>query len=301
MSLDIQRDLSFGVLAARSNVGVSTCRVLHRGQPVSSVSGAGGLLMIVPGEPGRYLFRGLPANAPVQITVVERDGLRLGGQGEALRLSAFTFDEGTSNAGGELLFLLGATLATSATGHAYQEGVYYGAVDIELSYWSQPDQAYVKPLFGVTVQVELQSSIAMEQLQPLNFGAMSAFSHSAQRASLRLSPTGAVSLSNSTLARIISIGGASPGRIRVSGAAPLQALNVSFDPPTVVLQHRFAGSQSARFEVRDFTYYPAGVAFHSDVLGNLEFSVGATLDTSLTSSIYQDGEYVGIVTVRVDY
>src|SRR5690606_25037759 len=103
------------------------------------------------------------------------------------------------------------------------------------------------------------------------------------QASLRLSPAGAIAMSHAAPARVEAIVGAAPGRIRVSGAAPGQLLKVTFEPEEIYLTPVNGSAGSARFVVGDFTTAPNGLAFKSDANGTLEFAVGATLQTELSS------------------
>lgn len=297
-----QQSLDFGTLALRSNDAVSTVRLRHRGLPISTGGGAGEMLVVTHGQPGRYRVSGLPAATAVDVEVTTIDEPSLDGQGagERLQVDAFTFDALRSDATGEAELRLGATLRTSGSGQPYPEGVYRGAVEIGLRYWSLPDQAYIERSFNAFVEMELRSSISAEQLAPLRFGSLTAFPDPDRQAVLRLSPSAAVSISAAAPASIGVIGGAAPGRIRVSGAAPLQLLTVEFQPSEILLSHQ-GGSAGARFIVGDFTTLPSGLAFKSDAGGTLEFTVGATLRTELTGSSYDEGDYHGVVTVVVNY
>jgi hypothetical protein len=300
--LELRQELDFGVLAIRGNDAVSTLALRHRGLPASSGGGAGGLMVVAHGRPGRYLFTGLPPLTALDISVTASDSPSLDGQGagERLVLEQFSFDALTTSAAGEAELLLGAALRTSGNGLPLAEGQYRGAFEIELRYWSLPDQAYVQQVFGAFVGFELRSSIVAEQLAPLRFGLLTAFADAAGQAALRLSPNGGIAMSREGQARIEAIGGAAPGRIRVSGAAPWQLLKVNFEPDEIHLAPQ-SGTGSARFVVGDFTTAPDGLAFKTDADGTLEFAVGATLKTEAGSLPYAEGDYHGVVTVVVDY
>lgn len=302
-TLDTVQQLDFGLLASRHNDNVSSVLLRHRGEPVMSLAG-GGLLLIVPGTPGRYQLSGLPPFVPLEITIGASEALSLGGQGagERLTLDSFTFDTLSADGSGNATLLLGATLRTSATTLPYAEGPYLGSFGIQVRYWSPEDQVHVTREFGVFARVELRSSIALEVIEPLRFGSLSAFAHPlGDPARLTLSPDGALQLRNQPPASLGVIAGAAAGRVRISGAAPSQILQVVFDPPTVFLTHNSGNPESARFEAGDFTHAPAGLAFRADANGNLEFSVGATLRTELTDRRYFEGGYSGQVTVTVHY
>jgi hypothetical protein len=300
---DERQELDFGVIAIRSNDAVSTLTLRHRGQPVSNGGGAGGLMVVAHGTPGRYRLHGLPPLTVLDVSVTATDFPSLDGQGvgERLTLDTFTFDALTTSATGEAELLLGATLRTSGNGSPPPEGVYRGAFEIELRYWSVPDQAYVQREFGAFVRFELRSSIIAEELAPLRFGLLTAFADPARQATLRLSPAGAIAMSHAVPARVEAIAGATPGRIRVSGAAPGQLLKVVFEPDEIHLTPQNGSAGSARFVVGDFTTAPSGLAFKSDTNGTLEFAVGATLKTELSSLPYAEGGYHGVVTVVVNY
>ena len=301
--LEVVQDLGFGVFAVRDNEAASTLRIRHRGVPVSSIGGAGGILVVAPGEPGRYRLSGFPPEIPLDVEIVASDVFSLGGQGggEHFTLEAFTHDVIVTDALGQAELLVGATARTSGSGAPYAEGLYSGLFEIEVRYWSLPDQAYLTRSFGVFARGEIRSTLVLEQIDPLRFGGLSAFADPVARARFIVGPRGATRVENEPPASIGVVSGAHPGRIRVSGAAPLQTFSIAFEPPEIQLMHSSGLASLPRFSVREFTHYPTGLAFRADANGVLEFSVGATLETELTDHPYPEGDYQGFVTIVIDY
>lgn len=303
LAADLQelQPLDFGRLALRGNEAVSTLLLRHRGQPPAQIGGAAQWLLIEPGQPGRYRLDELPPLTEIEIEVIASDDFTVGGQGagERIHIDSFSFDPLRSDGSGAAELRLGGRLHTSGSGELPAEGLYRAAVEIELRYRSPPSQAEVSRRFGVFAQFELRNTVMAEQLQALDFGLLSALPAADAQARLRLSPSGQLNGTAGAPARLLALGGVSAGRIRVSGAAAGQLLEVKFEPPSIELCH--PNPASACFEVSDFTTSPQGLAFKSDAQGVLEFNVGATLSTTHTDHAYDEGAYRGHVSVEINY
>lgn len=292
-----RQSLDFGVVALPDSSRESTLTLKGRGAAESSITGS--LLIVRFGALGRYELSGLPLNKPIAVEVNSLGGMNY--SGVTLELEGFTTDLRENGSGGGDLFI-GGTLRTSGTATPYPDGIYRGSIEIELSYPIDQGPTLEKHRFSFNdVKVELRTSISGRQISPLDFGRVHAMSANGYSAGIRLDPRGGVVLNSDPPARLVYLGSAQPGRISITGAAPRQALQVSFVPPQIYLTHRGRGTASAQFWVGAFETWPSGLAFVSNDNGELVFDVGASLKTEAGNKAYDDGKYEGVVTVVIDY
>ncbi len=120
--------LSFGTFVVTSNAAASTLTVPLNG----AVSSTGNLIVLVPGNRARYRVGGLPGNTIVGIDI---NSLPLFGAtvpaSQFCQITAFSHPlTVTTNASGEAIFFVGATLSTSGNGVPYTDNTYTGMIDI---------------------------------------------------------------------------------------------------------------------------------------------------------------------------
>ncbi len=124
--------LDFGTIAITSNAAVSTITYPYSGAPPSI---NGNIVFLSRGHRGIYQLSAFPSYTPLIINVVG-DSLTAGGLGssEPLSLSAFSYPTLTTDANGEALLYLGATLSTSGSGAPYIDAPYLGNITITINW-----------------------------------------------------------------------------------------------------------------------------------------------------------------------
>ena len=294
---ELQR-LDFGVLAVTSNAGVSS--VVLAPQGTASYDPA--FVFIAAATPGRYHLSGYPPFTDITVSMAAAN-LALGGTGpsELLALSNAVSRPLTmhTDQDGAADFDLGATLATSGTGTLYADGPYLGRAALTLNFML--DGLPVVSHYDIDAKVELRSALNIVEVDKLDFGRFVAFSSATDQASMTLGPTGTVAINNPAGARILRLGGESPGRFRLTAGAPFAPVNVRLPVGTIYLAHQSQSPTVARLLVSDFTTDPTAGNLRLDAQGAIEFRLGATLRTEQTTNHYEDGVYSGTFSLTVEY
>lgn len=124
-----EQSLGFGQFALGGNNVESTLRIpFDGGQPRASNQ----LFPLSHGQAGHYRLSALPAFTPLMITIADFE-LRAG-LSEPLRVQDFSHNNIITDANGEVLLKLGATLKTTASGTPYGDGTYSGIMNITISW-----------------------------------------------------------------------------------------------------------------------------------------------------------------------
>jgi len=286
------------VVAITSN-GVPSAVTLS---PQGSVVYGDAFVPVAAATPGRYRLTGCPAATEISVSMSASPlGLSSGAPGEALTVSTAVTQPLTllTDQNGEAEFDLGATLTTSGSGQLYQDGSYLGSPTLTLSYIA----AGVPVLNDqeIEVDLELRTSLALAQVEALDFGRLAVFSSPTDQASLRLDPNGGVTVINAGTARILRFGGELPATFRVTAGAAFAPITINLPGETVYLTHQSQSAGVARLLLTDFITQPASGAAALNTQGELEFRLGATLRTEQTAKPYQDGEYSGTFSLTVEY
>jgi hypothetical protein len=153
----------------------------------------------------------------------------------------------------------------------------------------------------IDVDLVMRTSLALTQVEPLNFGRLATFSSPTEQANLVLSPNGGISINNVGVSRIIRFGSETPGTYRVSSGAAFAPVTITLPTDTVYLVHQSQSSEVARFMVTDFVALPATGSAKLTAQGMLDFRVGATLRTEMSTKHFADGEYAGTFSLNVEY
>ena len=290
--------LDFGVLAVPSN-SVSSAVVLS---PLGTVTYGSAYVYVAAATPGRYRLTGYPAFTDISVSMAPGNvSLSSGLPGSSLTVSAAVTKPSPirTDINGQAEFDLGSTLTTNGSGQPYQDGTYLGRTTLTLSFnvAEVPQLSYQ----DIDVDLELRTSLAVAQVESLNFGRLAVFSSPTEQASLSLSPNGGVAVSNVGAARIIRFGGEVPGSFRVSTGAAFAPVTITIPGDTVYLTHQSQSSEVARLLVTDFITLPTNANAKLNALGVLEFRVGATLRTEQATKRYLDGEYAGTFSLNVEY
>ena len=294
----VNTPLQFGIVALRANDIVSTIRISDSG----SLTATGDFIPIGGATPAELRFTGFPAGVLLEFefdeSVLSEGGFNLP---EFLTVTGFEHPQSrlTDNTG-SVIVVLGARLQTSGSGVAYPDAPYSGSVPLRVRYWQPDAEDYVVHFDTLEVTAELQSTLNLTELQPLSFGAIAAFSDPAGVASLRIAPTGTLFSEQMNQARILPLGGSTPGRFLVNGAAPNVRLSINLPTDPIFLAHDELGASALRFSVESFESSPMGSGI-TDAKGELNFALGATLKTVNGSAGYPTGNYSGSYTLTVSY
>ncbi len=289
--------LEFGLLAVKSNISSSTLQVA----PSGAISFSGDILAIGGAFRGEYRVTGFPPNTPLEVTVDDAS-LSAGGGGlpELLTVTDYDSPSVVTDALGEALVLLGASLKTNASGVMYVDAPYSGLALMRIRYWSAPDSNYLTHNESVSFAAELQSTINLVENQALAFGTVAAYTDPAFKASLTLATNGSVNVASAGSARITSLGGAKVAVIQVAGGAPYATVTITPEAGSVFLAHTTLGTAAARFIAKSFITNPSGTGV-LDSSGNLDILLGATLETEVTTKTYVEGNYSGVYSLIVSY
>ncbi|OYY95329.1 MAG: hypothetical protein B7Y41_02155 [Hydrogenophilales bacterium 28-61-23] len=290
--------LDFGVLAIPAN-SVSSALALS---PLGTATYGSAYVYVAAATPGRYRLTGYPAFTDISVSMAPGTvSLSSGAPGAQLTVSAAATKPSPirTDINGQAEFDLGATLTTSGSGQPYQDGTYLGRPTLTLSFSvaEVPQLSYQ----DIDVDLELRTSLAVAQVEPLNFGRLAVFSSPGSQASLALSPNGGVAINNIGAARIIRFGSETPGTFRVTTGAAFAPVTITLPTDTVYLVHQSQSADVARFLVTDFVALPATGDAKLNALGSLDFRVGATLRTEQTAKHFVDGEYAGTFSLNVEY
>jgi hypothetical protein len=296
--MQVLQRLDFGILAIPTN-SVSSSVVLP---PLGNTTYGSAYVYVAAATPGRYRLTGYPAFTDISASMATGNVSQSSGlPGSSLTVSVAATRPSPirTDINGQAEFDLGATLTTSGSGQPYQDGTYLGRTTLTLSFnvAEVPQLSYQ----DIDVDLELRTSLAVAQVEQLNFGRLVVFSSPTEQASLSLGPNGGIAFNNVGAARIIRFGGEIPGSFQVSTGAAFAPVNITIPGDTVYLTHQSQSSEVARFLVTDFITLPTNANAKLNALGVLDFRVGATLRTEQTSKRYVDGEYAGTFSLNVEY
>lgn len=291
--------LNFGVLALTSNIAPSHLVVSPQGNATYGAN----LISIGPPTPGRYRLSGYPPHTSMSASLNPANlALRGTGPGEQLSISSASTNPVLlfTDHNGVVEFSLGATLSTSGNGLFYGDGPYLGRSILVLNfeYNSETVQSYQY----IDAAVELRSALELTQIDSLSFGQIAVFSSNTAQATISLTPSGQIGISNTPSARVIRFGGERPGRFRVSSGAAYASVTVNLPTETIYLIHSSQSPFVARLLVENFAFQPnSSGTLKLDSTGTAEFRIGASLSTEQTAKPYQDGVYRGIFPLTVEY
>ena len=290
--------LNFGLLAVKTNGVVSTLTISSAG----AVSNTGEIIPMGGAVRGQYRLSGFPPGVLLELQW-DNATLSAGGGGlpEHLQVTNYVNPTLAADAFGEAVVPVGATLKTSASGMMYVDAPYSGTTQVRVRYWSEPDGGYLIHYGVVTLVAQLQSVFSVTEAQPLSFGLIAAFSNPGVVASMTLGVNSALRVANSGGARILPLGGAQIGLIRVTGAAPNNVVTITPQATDIFLTHVTEGLSAARFVVKSFVTSPSSPGARTDAMGELQIKVGATLETELTNKAYLNGAYSGTYSLTVTY
>ena len=124
-----EQPLSFGSFAIGKNDAVSTLKIPHAsGIPTATYK----MFPLTRGQPGIFRLTAYPAFSPLMINITNFQ-LNLGAS-PILYIEDFTFDPVNTNAAGEAILTIGATLKTSGLGGNYGDGNYSGTMNITVNW-----------------------------------------------------------------------------------------------------------------------------------------------------------------------
>lgn len=298
--IEEQQRLSFGTLAITSNLSVSRFTYPRTGVNTSI---DGQFVSIATGSPGSYLFTGFPAYTSLSVTL-NTSTLAATGNGisELLSVDNYDFTELTTDAQGEAELALGARLNSSGNGGSYFDAPYSGSTVLRVDYWQPDVNAFVFNSKIIDMEVELRSTLTIEEEQQLSFGTLFARSSATDQATLTLLPSGSYSIAEPGDSRLVSLVKPNLGVVRVSGAAPNYSLQVTPQATDVLLQHTVSPGSSPHIILSTLVTSPNqnGTA---DTNGELLIKIGGTLKTELTALpvVYPAGNYEGTYQLTVSY
>lgn len=294
---ELQR-LSYGMAAVKHNNPSSSLTLSPQG--IAAYGDA--FVYIAPTRPGRYRVTGLPPFTDLNISIAPIELSRSGtGLGPFLTLDTAVSHPlvPRTDAAGTVEFYLGARLTTSGSGVPYPDGLYRARPALRLDFFA--DTLPTHALFDIDVEVELRSVLELAELDRLDFGRFVAIASAADQAAVTLTPSGLLAAEQPGQARLLNLGGASPGRYRVFGGAANAPVQLTLPTEPIHLVHASQSSAVARFVLDQFTVLPPLSSLQLDANGTLEFRLGARLRTELTAKPYLDGEYTGIFSLNVEY
>lgn len=288
----------FGTVAVKSNAAQSTLRLTSAG----AVSSTGDMIPIGGAVRGQFRLSGFPAGVLLEL---EWDNATLsaggGGLPEYFQVTNYENPTLLSDAQGEALVPVGATLRTSGSGAMYVDAPYSGSTQVRVRYWSQQAGGYLTHYDLVTISARQQSALNVTQLQPLSFGTVAAFTDAGVAATMTLGTNGSLNVANAGSARLAPLGGAQVGLVRVTGAAPNYAVTITPEAGNRFLTHVTEGLNAARFVVKNFVVSPSSPGARTDGAGELQITVGATLETEVTNKAFMNGNYSGTYSLTVSY
>lgn len=297
--IEEQQRLNFGKLALADNTTISRFTYPRTG----NVSIQGSFVLISSGTLGRYQFSGFPAFSTLNVSI-NNTTLTANGSGIPEPLSVDDYDFGTliTDAQGEAELTLGARLNTSGNSGSYGDAPYTGTTTLRVDYWQPDVSGYVFNTQIIDLEVELSSTLAINEVQQLNFGTLYASSSNTVQAVLTLSPSGSYSISEPGNTRLVSIVKPSQGVIQVSGAAPNYSLTITPQAGDVLLEHTTNPGSAPHFILSALVTSP-DVTGTTDANGELLIKIGGTLKTELTASpeVYPSGQYQGTYQFTVSY
>ena len=286
----------FGKLAVPSNSLVHSVIMNRNG----GYTTPGQFILVEPGNAGRYRLSGYPPSTPVTFSIPATP-LLIGGGPASPELTVSAVTQQTSvytDLNGELVFNLGATLSSNGSGVAYSDGTYTGVVPLTVTFPTAGGSDFREHDIQFTAQ--LQTTLVLTEVTGLSFGPIGAWASPADSASLTIGPLGSALVSSSGAARIILLGGVSPGVFQVISGAPGAPVHITL-PGEISMSLVGGALDTPRFRVTDFTTSPAANALLFNSQGVLDLKLGATIRTELTARSYPDGDYSGTYTLTVNY
>lgn len=151
------------------------------------------------------------------------------------------------------------------------------------------------------VSVLVDNSFNFSEDQALTFGTVVALTDPALFASLAVDPAGNADLDNNGDAKIIEFIQPIVGRILISGAAPNTTINIAFPTSVTLACGIECSGNQPDFTVDSFDADTVGGMATTDASGNATINYGARLSTTPNNNPYEDGDYIGIVTVEARY
>ncbi len=286
----------FGKLAVPSNSLVHSVIMSRNG----GYTTPGQFILIEPGNAGRYRLSGYPPSTPVTFSIPASPlFIDSGPPSPELTVSAVSQQTPIStDLNGELIFSLGATLSSNGSGVAYGDGTYTGVVPLTVTYPTAGGSEFREHDIQFTAQ--LQTTLVLTEVTGLSFGPIGAWASPADSASLTIGPQGSALVSSPGAARIVLLGGVSPGVFQVVSGAPGAVVHITL-PAEVSMSLDGGALDTPRFRVTDFTTSPASNALRFNSQGVLDIKLGATIRTELTASAYPDGDYSGTYILTVNY
>lgn len=292
------QSLDFGTVAITGNTGVSSLAISRSGV----VDVEGDVLVVARASSGRYQLSGFPPNTRIEVDA-ETAVLTAGGTGfpEPLTLADYESNGLRSNEVGEAVLQLGGVLRTNGNSGSYVDAPYEGVTSLRF-HWFEPEVgAFVSTNKDITPVARVQTSLVLEQVKALDFGAVYAQAASGEQASLTLAPDGKFTTLSPGNARIGSISAPQPAVIAVRGGAPRSQLQIVPASDPVLLNHATL-SGAPHFILHSITTDPSGSAT-TDLDGKLAVSVGATLQTEDADNTqpYPNGVYEGQYEISITY
>ena len=296
---ELQR-LNFGTLAIADNTIVSRFTFPGSG---ANANVQGRFVLISNGTAGRYRLSDFPPYTTLEVSLIDTT-LTANGSGIPEPLSVDNYDVATivTDALGETELMLGARLNTSGNSGSYGDAPYSGSTTLRVDYFQPDTQGFVFNTLLIDLETELSSTLAINEVQPLNFGTLFASSSDTAQAVLTLSPSGTYTISEPDNTRLVSIIRPSQGIVLVSGAAAFYGLTITSQVGDVLLQHTTNPGSAPHFILSDFLTTPSGTGT-TDANGELLIKIGGTLKTELTVApqVYPSGLYQGIYQLTVSY
>lgn len=298
-SVDELDPFQFGVLAIPDNSTVSEVELLRSGRnPVVR----GSIIIVSIGSSGRYLLSGLPRDTPIEVSAVDVE-LKYDGVGvsETFQVGQYDAADVVTNSQGEAEIQLGGTLRTSGNGNPYEDGLYSGSFQLQLTYWVSELGEYVTRGFNLELKSEIRTSFQLEEAEAMSFGTVFARATDENQAEFSLAPDGKFSISNPGNARFVSLSKPQPAVLTVSGAAPERELSIDLPASDIILRNTDEPS-GPYFILNRFVSSPSGSG-RTDESGFLEIFLGGTLSTQLTSEVvvYPAGSYEATYNITVSY
>jgi hypothetical protein len=297
-AIETLQRLNFGVLAITSNSAPSQLTL----SPQGNATYGNNMVFVASTIPGRYRLTNYPAFTDITVSMPSTAVILASGTpGENLTVSTAVPRPLTlrTNVNGMVEFDLGATLTSNGSGLPYADGIYISQPTLTLNFTveSVPQVSYQ----DIEIDLELRTTLALNEIQRLDFGRLAVFSSATDQASLTLSPSGVININNSGAARIIRFGNETPGTFRISTGAAFAPLTLTLPSGTTYLTHQSQLPSVARLLVTNFVTSPTPGNAKLNAQGTLEFQLGATLNTELTGNRYQDGLYSGTFLIDVEY
>ncbi|MGC9386781.1 MAG: DUF4402 domain-containing protein [Hydrogenovibrio sp.] len=133
--ITIEEPLNFGRIAIKDNNSLQTLRIRTNGH----INKTDGIIVLEPGQPGRYFLYNFPANTTLDIQVLQ-PAVSTGFSGSSplqatfILLPQLELSQYTTNLLGEVTLPLGGELTTSGDGQPYSEGNYSDTYNLLINY-----------------------------------------------------------------------------------------------------------------------------------------------------------------------